>query len=128
MASEMEKFQDIEALRRETEEKRTTLQSDYAELEKEVSVSKERANQIQSETDSLKRELDENDAHIQIVNLEKKLQYVEQNNFALRDAVEARQAETNTAPVREQVMGMLGEYNSLLQAETARVPPRMGSG
>ena len=64
---------------------------------------------------------------LQMVNLEKKLQYVEQNNFALREVIESRQAETNTGPVREQVMGMLGEYNGMLQ-QLSTTAPRITSG
>jgi len=48
------------------------------------------------------------------VNLEKKLQHIEQNNFAVREIVETRNAETNAGPLKESVLQMIAEYNQLL--------------
>ncbi len=60
------------------------------------------------------RQLAENETHVQLTNLEKKLSHLEQNNFALEEFVANKKAELNFEPVKNRVLKMQWEYNKML--------------
>ena len=60
------------------------------------------------------RQLTENETHVQLVNLEKKLSHLEQNNFAVEEFMANKKAELNFEPVKNKVLKMQWEYNKVL--------------
>uniref|UniRef100_A0A914W2R0 Uncharacterized protein n=1 Tax=Plectus sambesii TaxID=2011161 RepID=A0A914W2R0_9BILA len=114
MDDEMGVFNDLDTLKESVEQKREGLQAERSRLETTVVEAREALKKLQAESTAIKAKLNENDAYQQVVNAEKKLQYVEQNNYALRETVEARSAETNVGPVKEQVLEMIANYNTTL--------------
>ncbi len=60
------------------------------------------------------RQLADNETHVQLSNLEKKLSHLEQNNFALEEFIANKKAELNFEPVRNRVLKMRWEYNKVL--------------
>lgn len=66
------------------------------------------------------KQLAENETHVQLTNLEKKLSHLEQNNFALEEFVANKKAELNFEPVRNKVLKMQWEYNKMLIDSTKK--------
>ena len=56
----------------------------------------------------------ENDTHVQLANLEKKLSHLEQNNFSVEEFIANKRAELNFEPVKNKVLKMQWEYNRML--------------
>lgn len=60
------------------------------------------------------RSLADNETHVQLSNLEKKLSHLEQNNFTIQEFIANKKAELNFEPVRNKVLKMQWEYNKIL--------------
>jgi len=63
---------------------------------------------------SAQRQLADNETHVQLTNLEKKLSHLEQNAFTVEEFVANKKAELNFEPVKLKVLQRQWEYNKML--------------
>ena len=71
--------------------------------------------EVQLEYDSLKKSLHDNETYVQLTNLERKWQVLEQNNFAISEFISNKKAESNFEPIKNRVLKLQWEYNKMLQ-------------
>ena len=63
------------------------------------------------------KQLNENEAHGQLQNLEKKWSTLEQSNFVLKEFIAQKRAESNFIPLKNQAMKLVSDFNKSLQEE-----------
>jgi len=63
---------------------------------------------------TLQKQLVDNETHVQLTNLEKKLSHLEQNAFTVEEFVANKKAELNFEPMKLKVLKMQWEYNKML--------------
>ena len=115
MDEEMGTFSDLETLRREAEDKRRQLEEEREELEGRREGVTQNLHEVQLEYDSLKKSLHDNETYVQLTNLERKWQVLEQNNFAISEFISNKKAESNFEPIKNRVLKLQWEYNKMLQ-------------
>ena len=115
MDEEMGTFSDLETLRREAEDKRRQLEEEREELEGRREGVTQNLHEVQLEYDSLQKSLHDNETYVQLTNLERKWQVVEQNNFAISEFIGNKKAESNFEPIKNRVLKLQWEYNKMLQ-------------
>ena len=125
MEEEMTVFADLDKLRMDAEEKRRILEEQKESLIGRKDSSARDLREIQEKFDAGKKELSENDTHAQLVNLEKKLSHLEQNNFTVGEFIANKKAELNFEPVRNKVLKMQWEYNKLIIKNTRQMNDHM---
>merc|ERR1711936_1176690 len=114
MDEEMVTFSDLDRLRTEAEEKRNKLESEREELSGRREGALQNLQDVQLEYESLKKNLNDNETYIQLTNLERKWQVVEQNNFAVSEFINNKKAESNFEPIKNRVLKLQWEYNKML--------------
>uniref|UniRef100_A0A8C7CPH9 Intraflagellar transport 74 n=1 Tax=Oncorhynchus kisutch TaxID=8019 RepID=A0A8C7CPH9_ONCKI len=70
--------------------------------------------------EALKTQLQDNETHAQLTNLERKWQHHEQNNFVMKEFIASKGMESDYRPVVKTVSRQLAEYNKIL-IDTLRV-------
>ncbi|GCB60457.1 hypothetical protein scyTo_0009177 [Scyliorhinus torazame] len=60
-------------------------------------------------------QLQENETHAQLMNLERKWQHHEQNNFVMKEFIATKGMESDYQPVVKNVAKQLAEFNKILQ-------------
>lgn len=115
MDEEMVTFSDLDKLRQDAEAKRTKLQVEQDELKGRREGVIQNMQDSQLAFDSAKKALNDNETYIQLTNLERKWQVVEQNNFAISEFINNKRAESNFEPIKNRVMKLQWEYNKMLQ-------------
>merc|ERR1719322_880797 len=115
MDEEMQTFSDLDKLRREAEEKRNLLEVEKEELNSRREGVMQNLHEAQLTYDSLKKNLNDNETYIQLTNLERKWQVLEQNNFAISEFISNKKAESNFEPIKNRVLKLQWEYNKMLQ-------------
>lgn len=121
MEEEIETFSDLDKLRREAEEKRRRLEDERVELTSRRTGVLEALDEVKQKFEACKKTLNDNETYIQLTNLERKWQMLEQNNFALSEFVQNKKAESNYEPIKNKVMKLQWEYNKMLQANLKKV-------
>ncbi|VDM26773.1 unnamed protein product [Toxocara canis] len=138
MNDEMKKFEDHETLKAGTEQKRQELEKRSEELQAVLPDTKRYCEEVLGKLAELQAQLDDSDEYTtalgeissisrmrsgnpnvsQLKNVQKKWQYVEQNNAALREAAAAKDAETNYTKLKDEAMRLQAEYNASLVSWT----------
>merc|ERR1719244_959484 len=95
MDEEMVTFSDLDKLRQDAEIKRKKLEVEQSELESRREGVIQNMQEAQQAYDTLKKSLNDNETYIQLTNLERKWQVVEQNNFAVSEFINNKRAESN---------------------------------
>ncbi|NXC45487.1 IFT74 protein, partial [Penelope pileata] len=112
--AELEVYKDLPALKASGEEKKKRLQDDKEILTKRSHAFKKIMESMNAEYETLKRELQENETHSQLTNLERKWQHHEQNNFMMKEFIATKSQESDYQPVRKNVRKLVTEYNKAL--------------
>merc|ERR1719242_381516 len=115
MEEEMITFSDLDKLRTEAEEKRQQLEVEREELSGRREGALQHLQDVQLEHETIKKSLHDNETYIQLTNLERKWQVLEQNNFAVSEFISNKKAESNFEPIKNRVLKLQWEYNKMLQ-------------
>ncbi|CAD5122516.1 DgyrCDS10939 [Dimorphilus gyrociliatus] len=107
-------YQDLDRLKREAEERKLQLGEDKINLYKRRESLRRALVYVSSDYDGLRTQLNDNETHIQLLNLERKWQHLEQNNFVVKEFIASKSHETDIRPVSKRVDGMLRNYNEHL--------------
>ncbi|KAM8962173.1 intraflagellar transport protein 74 homolog [Pelodytes ibericus] len=114
MTEGLETFRNLDALRDSAEEKKKKLHEDKIILSKRRDIFKKVMEQLNSEHDKLKTQLQENETHSQLTNLERKWQHHEQNNFVMIEFIAAKSQESDYKQVMKTVTKQIAEYNKTI--------------
>eukprot|EP00076_Gallus_gallus_P007651 XP_003643118.1 intraflagellar transport protein 74 homolog [Gallus gallus] len=112
--AELEVYKDLPALKASGEEKKKRLQDDKEKLTKLRHGFKKVMETLNAEYETLRRELQENETHSQLTNLERKWQHLEQNNFMMKEFIATKSQESDYEPVREKARKLVTEYNKAI--------------
>ncbi|NXN99307.1 IFT74 protein, partial [Rhinopomastus cyanomelas] len=112
--TELEVYNNLPALKASGEEKKKRLQEDKEKLTKHSYAFKKIMEQLNTECETLKRELQENETHSQLTNLERKWQHHEQNNFMMKEFIATKSQESDYQPIMKNVRKLVTEYNKPL--------------
>ncbi|NXE40350.1 IFT74 protein, partial [Ptilorrhoa leucosticta] len=112
--AELEIYNNLPALKASGEEKKKKLQDDKAKLTKHSHAFKKIMEHLNTEYETLKKELQENETHSQLTNLERKWQHHEQNNFMMKEFIATKSQESDYQPIMKNVKKLVKEYNKTL--------------
>lgn len=112
--AELDVYKDLPALKASGEEKKKRLQDDKEKLTKLRHGFKKVMETLNAEYETLRRELQENETHSQLTNLERKWQHLEQNNFMMKEFIATKSQESDYEPVREKARKLVTEYNKAI--------------
>ncbi|XP_069736725.1 intraflagellar transport protein 74 homolog isoform X2 [Phaenicophaeus curvirostris] len=111
---ELEVYNNLPALKASGEEKKQRLQDDKEKLTKRSHAFKKIMEHLNAEYETLKRELQENETHSQLTNLERKWQHLERNNFMMKEFIATKSQESDYQPIMKNVRKLVAEYNKAL--------------
>jgi intraflagellar transport protein 74 len=107
-------FSDIAALRDQADEKKLRLTEEKQQLLKRREIFKKHLLRLSSQADTAKTQLEDNETHSQLLNLERKWQHHEQNNFMMREYIAEKTAESDYQPVKKRVEQDLIDLNGMI--------------
>ncbi|NWH38212.1 IFT74 protein, partial [Chloropsis hardwickii] len=112
--AELEIYNNLPALKASGEEKKKKLQDDKEKLTKSSRAFKKIMEYLNTEYETLKKELQENETHSQLTNLERKWQHLEQNNFMMKEFIATKSQESDYRPIMKNSRKLVKEYNKAL--------------
>ncbi|NXA01567.1 IFT74 protein, partial [Nesospiza acunhae] len=112
--SELEIYNNLPALKASGEEKKKKLEDDKVKLTKHSRAFKKIMEHLNTEYETLKKELQENETHSQLTNLERKWQHHEQNNFMMKEFIATKSQESDYQPIMKNSRKLVKEYNKAL--------------
>uniref|UniRef100_A0A8D0FHN9 Intraflagellar transport 74 n=1 Tax=Strix occidentalis caurina TaxID=311401 RepID=A0A8D0FHN9_STROC len=104
---ELEVYNNLPALKASGEEKKKHFPFHIHSFKKIMEC-------LNTEYETLKRELQENETHSQLTNLERKWQHHEQNNFMMKEFIATKSQESDYQPIMKNVRKLVTEYNKAL--------------
>ncbi|XP_034779728.1 intraflagellar transport protein 74 homolog isoform X1 [Acipenser ruthenus] len=107
-------YSNLEALKSAGEDKKKKLQEDRVALTKRRDTFKKVMQRLNAEYEALKTQLQENETHAQLTNLERKWQHHEQNNFVMKEFIATKEMESDYRPVVKNVTKQVTDYNKIL--------------
>uniref|UniRef100_A0A8C1VM23 Intraflagellar transport 74 n=1 Tax=Cyprinus carpio TaxID=7962 RepID=A0A8C1VM23_CYPCA len=116
MMQEIHTYRDQDTLRAagEDRKKSTRLQEDRLTLTQRKDTQKKMIHNMNEEYQFLKERLQENETHVELTNMERKWQHLEQNNFVMKEFIVSKVVESHYRPVMKNVNKQLLEYNKIL--------------
>ncbi|XP_033028837.1 intraflagellar transport protein 74 homolog isoform X2 [Lacerta agilis] len=114
MTKDLELYNNLPALKAAGEEKKKKLQEEKETLTKRRNAFKKTMEHLNREYESLKLQLQENETHSQLTNLERKWQHHEQNNFVMKEFIATKSQESDYRPIMKNVTKQIAEYNKTL--------------
>ncbi|KAG8595472.1 hypothetical protein GDO81_001527 [Engystomops pustulosus] len=114
MSEGLKTYSDLDALRASADEKKKKLQNDKIILTKRRDTFKKTMAQLNTENEKLKTQLQDNETHSQLTNLERKWQQHEQNNFVMKEFIASKSQESDYKQVMKNVTKQIAEYNKTL--------------
>lgn len=117
MDDELVTFSDLEGLKRKSEARKQQLIVEKQNLTKYKENIKYELQMLQSQFETIQAQLFDNDTHNQLTNLEKKLQQLEQTNFALKEKISSANAESDYESLKHNVLTLVADHNKWLQKQ-----------
>ncbi|XP_026528063.1 intraflagellar transport protein 74 homolog isoform X1 [Notechis scutatus] len=114
MTKDLEVYNNLPALKTAGEEKKKKLQEEKERLTKHRNAFKKIMEHLNREYEALKLQLQENETHAQLTNLERKWQHHEQNNFVMKEFIATKSQESDYQPIMNNVMKEVAEYNKTI--------------
>lgn len=120
MEERMVVFGDLDKLRSFSEHRKQELIAEKEALQIKKGPTRKVVEELQAQYDEARAVLNEEEGYTRLVNLERRWQHHEQNNFAAQEYVEAKLSEYNYHPIRQNVQALLEAYNAALQESLAK--------
>ncbi|CAM4547761.1 unnamed protein product [Leuciscus chuanchicus] len=114
MKQELHTYLDLEALTAAGEDRKKRLQEDRVTLSQRKDTFRKMIHNMNEEYEGLKNQLQENETHVELTNMERKWQHLEQNNFVMKEFIASKAVESDYRPVVKTVNKHLQEYNKIL--------------
>ncbi|BFZ16629.1 hypothetical protein BsWGS_19668 [Bradybaena similaris] len=120
MEKELEVYSDLDKLRSEADAKKQKLLNDRVILQERRENFKKLIQALTVRYEGLKVQLNENETYSQLMNLEKKLQHLEQNNFSMKEFISQRTMDCDFGKIRKTVYRTIGDLNTMLQDQMTK--------
>uniref|UniRef100_A0ABI7YZ67 Intraflagellar transport 74 n=1 Tax=Felis catus TaxID=9685 RepID=A0ABI7YZ67_FELCA len=114
MTADLETYNDLPALKSSGEEKKKKLHQERTVLTTRRNAFKKITEKLNVEYETLKTQLQENETHSQLTNLERKWQHHEQNNFVMKEFIATKSQESDYQSIMKTVTKQIAEYNKNL--------------
>ncbi|XP_065069175.1 intraflagellar transport protein 74 homolog [Rhopilema esculentum] len=114
MTEEIALYSDIDGVKKQAEEKRKLLMSEKEELLSQRETLKQDVKNLSSQYDAMKAQLQENETFIQLGNLERKWQHLEQNNFAMKEYIAQKKAESDYGSLKDEISNAVQQVNQAI--------------
>ncbi|KAF5912841.1 hypothetical protein HPG69_007834 [Diceros bicornis minor] len=114
MTADLETYNDLPALKSSGEEKKKKLHKERTVLSTRRNAFKKIMERLNVEYETLKTQLQENETHSQLTNLERKWQHHEQNNFVMKEFIATKSQESDYRPIMKNVTKQIAEYNKTI--------------
>ncbi|XP_064863739.1 intraflagellar transport protein 74 homolog [Oncorhynchus nerka] len=114
MTRELETYSNLDNLKAAGEDKKKRLQEDRVSLAQRRNGFHKVMQKMNEVYEALKTQLQDNETHAQLTNLERKWQHHEQNNFVMKEFIASKGMESDYRPVVKTVSRQLAEYNKIL--------------
>ncbi|XP_072877795.1 intraflagellar transport protein 74 homolog isoform X3 [Chlorocebus sabaeus] len=114
MTTDLETYNDLPALKSSGEEKKKKLHQERMILSTRRNAFKKIMEKLNIEHEALKTQLQENETHSQLTNLERKWQHHEQNNFVMKEFIATKSQESDYRPIMKNVTKQIAEYNKTI--------------
>ncbi|XP_064833311.1 intraflagellar transport protein 74 homolog [Oncorhynchus masou masou] len=114
MTQELETYSNLDNLKAAGEDKKKRLQEDRVSLAQRRHGFHKVMQKMNEVYEALKTQLQDNETHAQLTNLERKWQHHEQNNFVMKEFIASKGMESDYRPVVKTVSRQLAEYNKIL--------------
>ncbi|XP_007890761.1 intraflagellar transport protein 74 homolog isoform X1 [Callorhinchus milii] len=115
MTDALETYSNLDGLKATGEDRKKKLQEERVTLTKRRDTFRKVMQQLSKQYEALKVQLQENETHAQLTNLERKWQHHEQNNFVMKEFIATKGMESDYRPIVKNVTKQLAEYNKVLQ-------------
>ncbi|RUS78399.1 hypothetical protein EGW08_013847 [Elysia chlorotica] len=122
METQLDTYSDLELLRSDADSKKQKLMDDRIILQKRRDNFKKLIQSLTVRYEGLKSQLNENETYSQLMNLERKWQHHEQNNFSMKEFISQRTMDCDFSKLSKQVYKVIDSFNSMLQAHMANKP------
>jgi len=116
--NDLENISDLDNLRENAATIKRELQKEEEELRSRKHNFKDDLDKLSEKYDYLKKELEENETHAHLANLEKKWQHLEQTNFAIKEYIAANSADCNQ--LKMEILSDVEKVNKILQENCIR--------
>jgi hypothetical protein len=117
MEEDLVTFSDLEGLKRRSENRKQQLVVEKQNLSRYKENVKHELKALQSQFEAIQAQLFDNETHTQLINLEKKLQSLEQSNFSLKEKITSATTESDYDVLKNQVLQLVNEHNKWLQKQ-----------
>ncbi|XP_012501762.1 PREDICTED: intraflagellar transport protein 74 homolog [Propithecus coquereli] len=114
MTADLETYNDLPALKSSGEEKKKKLHQERMVLSIRRNAFKKIMETLNIQYETLKTQLQENETHSQLTNLERKWQHHEQNNFVMKEFIATKSQESDYQPIMKNVTKKIAEYNKTI--------------
>ncbi|XP_076867458.1 intraflagellar transport protein 74 homolog [Brachyhypopomus gauderio] len=114
MSEGLHTYRDLDSLKSSGEQKKKRLQEDRVSLMERRDSFKKIMQKMNQEYEAIAAQLQDNETHAQLRNLERKWQHHEQNNFVLKEFIASKGLESDYRPVMKTVTKQLADYNKVL--------------
>uniref|UniRef100_A0A8C5KZ81 Intraflagellar transport 74 n=1 Tax=Jaculus jaculus TaxID=51337 RepID=A0A8C5KZ81_JACJA len=114
MTADLETYNDLPALKSSGEEKKKKLHQERTVLSTRRNAFKKTMETLTTGYETLKTQLQENETHSQLTNLERKWQHHEQNNFVMKEFIATKSQESDYQPIIKNVVKQIAEYNKTI--------------
>ncbi|XP_075215013.1 intraflagellar transport protein 74 homolog [Lycorma delicatula] len=121
MQSEMITLSDLDKLRNEADEKRKILTVERDELKESQPDVITALNSAKNKFNQLEKELSENETHLQLSSLERKLAQLEQNNFSIREYIATCTSESDYELLKDETLHLVNNLNKSICENLRRV-------
>ncbi|XP_059142911.1 intraflagellar transport protein 74 homolog [Physella acuta] len=116
MEKSLDVYSDLDKLKVDSEAKKQKLLEDRTILLKRRDNFKKMIQSLTVRYEGLKSQLNENETYSQLINLEKKWQHHEQNNFSMQEFISQRTKDCDFGKITKQVYRVMDELNASLQS------------
>lgn len=114
MSHELNTYRDLDALKAAGEDRKKRLQDDRVVLIQMKETFKKKINGMNEEFECFRSQLQEHETHVELINMERKWQHYEQNNYVMKDFIASKAIESDYRPVVKNINKQLAEYNKIL--------------
>uniref|UniRef100_A0A6I8P2A6 Intraflagellar transport 74 n=1 Tax=Ornithorhynchus anatinus TaxID=9258 RepID=A0A6I8P2A6_ORNAN len=111
MKKDLEIYGDLMSLKMSGEENRKILYQEKAKLSNHKISYEKVMEKLNAKCEALKQQLQENETHCQLVNLQKKWQHHEQNNFVMKEFIATKIQEGDYQSIMKNVTKQIEDYN-----------------
>ncbi|XP_038625810.1 intraflagellar transport protein 74 homolog [Tachyglossus aculeatus] len=111
MTKDLEIYGDIMSLKMSGEENRKILYQEKAKFSNRKISFNNVMEKLNAKCEALKRQLQENETYCQLINLQKRWQHHEQNNFVMKEFIATRIQESDYLSIMKNVTKQIEDYN-----------------